>query len=266
MQLGRRAVNPHQVEYQQTAYDNHYPKMAAALRDQLSHPLLRSFYDRLARLILDSVSPRPEPISMLEAACGEGLLASAVQRVARERGQAIAYTGTDISTAWLELARRVIEGEFVQGEAVELLRTLPAGSENVIWAKNLLHHLDDPAAFLREAMRVVGPDGRVVIVEPRMWCPMHWVNLLWFRTERYQFQGYRRTAAAFEAAGCRMVSTQAFGWLPYELILATRLATPRRLLSMSSRRSLDRVSAIDDRLTARLPDLALYMVTVVAAR
>jgi len=51
--------------------------------------------------------------------------------------------------------------------------------------------------------------------------------------------------------------------LPYELALATRFRAPRRLLSMPPGPSLERISALDDRLTARLPDLSLYMVTVV---
>ncbi|MGI8982982.1 MAG: hypothetical protein ACR2HM_00355, partial [Acidimicrobiales bacterium] len=44
-----------QLGYQRAAYDDHYPKMAAALREQLAHPLLCSFYDRLAALVLDAL-------------------------------------------------------------------------------------------------------------------------------------------------------------------------------------------------------------------
>jgi SAM-dependent methyltransferase len=261
---------PDQISYQRAAYDDHYPKMAAAVRDQLAHPLLSSFYDRLAGLILDAVpdgrpSDRSAPVRALEAGCGEGLVASAVQRVARRRGVDLAYTGTDLSAAGIDLARTVVDGDFVHGDAVEVIDGLAPSSFDLVWAKNLLHHLEDPAELLRRALRVVGPAGRVVVVEPRMWCPVHWVNLMWFRQERFQFRGYRRTAAAFAAAGCRIVATHEFGWLPYELVLATRLAAPRRLLSMGPGPALARISALDDRLTARLPDLALYMVTVLAA-
>jgi len=259
---------PDQLGYQRAAYDDHYPKMAAAVRDQLAHPLLRSFYDRLAALILDAVTaagPAGRPVRALEAGCGEGLLASAVQRVARERGVGLAYTGTDLSVAGLDLARAAVEGDLVHGDAVDVVAGLAPASLDLVWAKNLIHHLEDPTAFLRAALSAVGPDGRVVVVEPRMWCPVHWVNLMWFRQERFQFRGYRRTAAAFAAAGAGIVATQEFGWLPYELALATRLAAPRRLLSMGPGPALDRISALDDRLTARLPDLALYMVTVLAA-
>jgi SAM-dependent methyltransferase len=157
----------------------------------------------------------------------------------------------------------VVDGAFVEGDAVEVVAGMDAGSQDVIWAKNLLHHLEDPAEFLRQALRVVGPGGRVVVIEPRMWCPVHWVNLMWFRQERFLFRGYRRTTAALAAAGGDVVRATEFGWLPYELALATRFRTPRRLLAMPPGPSLDRISALDDRLTAGLPDLALYMVTVV---
>ena len=253
---------PEQLEYQRAAYDDHYPKMAEAVREQLAHPLLCSFYDRLGGLILDAAAPG-RPVRMLEAGCGEGLLASAVQRVARTRGIDAAYTGTDLSAAGIDLAGSVVDGVFLRGDAVEVVSGMEPGSQDLIWAKNLLHHLEDPAEFLRQAMRVVGTEGRVVIVEPRMWCPVHWVNLMWFRQERFLFRGYRRNVAAFIAAGCTVLRTTEFGWLPYELALATRFRTPRRLLSMGQGRSLERITAADDRLTARLPDLALYMVTVV---
>lgn len=255
---------PDQLGYQRAAYDDHYPKMAAAVREQLAHPLLCSFYDRLAGLVLDALQAGGR--RLVEAGCGEGLVASAVQRVARSRAVAVDYTGTDLSAAGIELARSVVHGTFVEGDATAVIAGMDAASQDLVWAKNLLHHLEDPATFLREAMRVVGPDGRVVIVEPRMWCPVHWVNLMWFRQERFLFRGYRRTTTAFAAAGARVLSTTEFGWLPYELALATRFRTPRRLLAMGRGPALDRVTALDDRLTARLPDLALYMVTVVAGR
>ncbi|HET7721504.1 MAG TPA: class I SAM-dependent methyltransferase [Acidimicrobiales bacterium] len=255
---------PDQLGYQRAAYDDHYPKMAAAVREQLAHPLLCSFYDRLAALILDGLPAGGHRV--LEAGCGEGLVASAVQRVARARRIDVAFTGTDLSAAGIELARTVVEGTFVEGDAVEVVAGMAAASQHLVWAKNLLHHLEDPATFLREAMRVVGPGGRVVIVEPRMWCPVHWVNLMWFRQERFLFRGYRRNAAAFAAAGASILSTTEFGWLPYELALATRFRAPRRLLSMGPGPALDRITAVDDRLTATLPDLALYMVTVVRGR
>jgi len=116
-----------------------------------------------------------------------------------------------LSAAGIGLARSVIDGTFLQGDAVEVVAGMKAGSQDLIWAKNLLHHLEDPAEFLREALRVVGPAGRVVAVEPRMWCPVHWVNLMWFRQERFLFRGYRRNTAALTASGCEVVRATEFG-------------------------------------------------------
>ncbi len=259
-------MSPDQVELQRAVYDEHYPKMAAAVREQLAHPLMRSFYDRLAELVLDALPDRPggRRYRLFEAGCGEGLVASAVLRVAATRGLDVAYSGTDLSAAGIELARSAVPGDFVAGDALEVVSGMESGSQDLLWAKNLLHHLPDPVEFLRQAMRVVGPDGRVVVVEPRMWCPVHWIHLAFFRRERFLWSGYRRNATAFDDAGCRILRTTPFGWLPYEILLATRFSVPRRLLGMPPGPRLDRISALDDRLTSRLPDLALYMVTVVA--
>ncbi len=260
-----------QVEYQRRAYDRHYPKMERALRKQLAHPLLSSFYDRLAGRILDLAlgdatgqRSSTSPVRLFEAGCGEGLLGSAVQREATKRGLTFTYTGADLSAAGLELARTVLTGDLLRGDASELIAEVPPASQDVVWAKNLIHHLEHPATFVRNALRAVGPNGRVVIVEPRMWCPVHWINLVFVRQERYQFLGYRRTLSAFREAGATLVQAEAFGWLPYELALATRLDLPRRLLSSGDPRFIEKVSRLDDRLTATLPNLALYGVSLLA--
>ena len=134
---------PDQVQSQRTVYDEHYPQMAAAVRDQLKHPLLSSFYDRLAGLILDALpaAGTEGPRRLLEAGCGEGLLASAFRRVAGLRDIDLAYTGTDLSTAGIELARSGVEETFVAGDAVEILAGTEAGSQDLVAAKNLLHHI-----------------------------------------------------------------------------------------------------------------------------
>ena len=86
---------------------------------------------------------------LFEAGCGEGLVASAALRVAAARGLDVAYTGTDLSAAGIDLARGAVPGEYLQGDALEVVSGLDSGSQDLLWAKNLLHHLPDPAAFMR---------------------------------------------------------------------------------------------------------------------
>lgn len=254
-----------QRQFQQEYYDRHYPKRVAAVREQLAHPLFRSFYDRLAERVLDAV-PAPSngaPVRIFEVGCGEGFLGSAVLRVAAARHLQVDYSGADLSSAALDLARPTLGDGLVVGDATEVTAALPAASRDVFIVKNLLHHLDDPAALLREANRVVGPGGRVVVIEARLGGPQFWVFTLTApRRERYFFLGARRNRAALAAAGFGIVHRERFSWLPYELLFHIRYPLFRRLLSTDDPGTIARVSGIDDRLSAALPWLTSYVVWV----
>ena len=259
-----------QLTYQRECYDRHYPKMVAGIRDQMRHPLFQSFLDRLAGRILDLGAPAGAAqaaggtLRLFEAGTGEGLLGTAIQRTARARGLDLAYTGADISAAAIDLARSTLQGELLVGDAVEVVAGLASASQDLVVAKNLLHHLDNPDEFLRQAARVAGPEGRIVVVEPRLFCPVHWINLMWFRQERYLYSGHRRNRTALRAAGLELLQEEEFSWLPFELAFATRFGLLRRLLSTSDPGVLRRVSEVDDRLTQALPRLALYVLWAVA--
>ena len=252
------------VEFQRTFYDRHFGKRGEAVRDQLAHPLFRSFNDRVAALAFtlgDVGTAAERTVRVLEVGCGEGLLADAIHRTADGLGLGLEYTGADVSASALELAGTHVAGSLLVGDAVELLQGMAAASQDVIVAKNLLHHLDDPATFLREAGRVVGPDGRLVIFEPNLGCPQFLLfNVLAFRRERYYFSGRRRNLDAIQRAGLRIVRTELFSWLPYELLFVIRFDWFRRLFSFGSPRAVAAVSRIDDRLTRWLPPLACYVV------
>jgi SAM-dependent methyltransferase len=262
-------VTERQREHQRSFYDHHYPRRAAAVREALAHPLFRSFHDRLARRLLELGAPGTDsggpPLRVLEAGCGEGLLGSALQRVAVQRELPLAYTGTDISEAALELARESLSGDLVVGDATVVMARLPSASRDMVVAKNLLHHLKHPGELLRQASRVVGPAGRVMILEPRLGCPHVWVfNVAAFRRERYYFMGAGRNHAALRDAGLGLVHEERFSSLPYELAFVIRPSWFRRLFSTSDPRAIERVSRLDERLTETLPWLATYALWVAA--
>ena len=257
-----------QRAYQRRSYDGHYRKRLSAVEEQLEHPLFRSFYDRLARRVLELGLAGPtdqdrSAVRVYEPGCGEGLLAAALQRTAAERQVVLAYTGADLSPGALELTRRTVHGELLVGDAIEVSTSLPPASQDLIVVKNLLHHLDEPDALLRQAARVLAPGGRVVVVEARLGSPQIWITAgLANRRERYLFHGQRRNATALRSAGFHVLHRERFSWLPYELAFAIRPRVFRRLLSTGDPGRIQRISALDDRLSETLPWFASYVVWV----
>jgi SAM-dependent methyltransferase len=255
------------VAFQRAFYDRHFGKRDAAVRQQLAHPLFRSFNDRTARLAFDmglaaAHARRPrEPVRVLEVGCGEGLVADGIHRTADALGVDLAYTGLDVSASAVELARTHVEGTLLVGDGNAVLAAMEAASHDIVIGKNLLHHLDDPAAFLREAGRVVGVGGRIVIFEPNLGCPQFLLfNALAFRRERHYFKGRRRNVEAFADAGLEIVRTEQFSWLPYELAFVIRYDWFRRLFSTDKPSTIAAVSRADERLAQWLPFLACYTV------
>ena len=259
-----------QVEYQRTYYDNHFPKRAAVVQEQLAHPLFRNFYDRLARLVLDrglpgdGITPAPtngRGLRLLEIGCGEGLLGSAIHRAAAERSIDLSYTGTDLSAAALDLARPSVSGQLIQGDATEVVAGLAPGSHDLAVVKNLLHHLDDPADLMRAAAQAVGPTGKVVVVEACLGAPQFWVfTFLAPRREKHFFKGRRRNLAAVRDGGLRVTSTDFYSWLPFELAFAIRFDWFRKLLGTDDPARIEKIGRLDDRLTSALTFTASYIV------
>jgi SAM-dependent methyltransferase len=260
-----------QRAYQQTYYDDHYAGREDVVREQLAHPLFKSFQDRLAGRILDlsEGASRGDAgvLRVFEPGCGEGLLGSALLRVAGERGIGVDYAGGDLSRSALELARPALGDHLEVGDAAELVAALPDASRDLIIIKNLLHHLDDPASLLRESARAVGPKGRVAIVEARLGCPQFWVfSVLAPKREKYYFYGAQRNRKAIRDAGLEIDQSTRFSWLPYELAFHVRFGTLRNLLSTDDPSAIGRFSAVDDRLTSALPWLSSYVVWVTRQR
>lgn len=255
---------PAQRAFQQQHYEQHYPRHAQHVREQLEHPLFRSFNDRLARDVLDlglTDGGNGKPVDAFEAGCGEGLLATSLQAVARARSIDLRYCGADLSPAGLALAAESVDGTFLAGDAIEVTAGLPDASADVVIAKNLLHHLDNPARFLREAKRVARPDGRVVVMEARLgYAPTFLACLFIARQERHFYKGRRRNVAAARTAGLEIVDVRRFGWFPYELAFATRFRSIRRLFSMRRPSTIERFWAADDRMARVMPWCTAYEV------
>ena len=104
---------------------------------------------------------RPDgPARVLDAGCGTG----GFIRMLRAERPEWTVTGVDLSPLAVALARERTGAEIVEGS----LTALPFGdgSFDAVTTGDVLYHLADPAAALREFVRVLRPGGVVVVNEP----------------------------------------------------------------------------------------------------
>ena len=118
------------------------------------------------RFILDAIRRFREghagPVRLLDFGCGNG---SAVSRFLM--GEGIRYYGVDVHEPSLEYARR-----HFGGEDATFHDHLPRGvAFDVIVYADVLEHLDDPAAVLREHAEVLAPGGMIVGAVPNGYGP-----------------------------------------------------------------------------------------------
>ena len=113
-------------------------------------------------LIVRSAGARPED-TVLDVACGPGLLVCAFARVVRHA------TGIDITPAMLEQARRAQQEQgftnvsWQQGDVTRL--PYPDEHFSIVSSRFVFHHLEEPLVVLQEMKRVCRPGGRVVVAD-----------------------------------------------------------------------------------------------------
>ena len=114
------------------------------------------------KLIVDWSGAGPDD-TVLDVACGPGLVVCAFARVARHA------TGIDITPAMLERARThaaergLANVTWRQGDVLPL--PWPDASFTVVTSRFAFHHFLEPGAVLREMARVCAPGGIVMVVD-----------------------------------------------------------------------------------------------------
>jgi ubiquinone/menaquinone biosynthesis C-methylase UbiE len=101
--------------------------------------------------------------TVLDVACGPGMLTCAFARVARH------VTGIDLTPAMIDRARALQESHGLANLTWRIGDVLPlpflAQSFSVVFTRYSFHHFLDPKAVLAEMVRVSSPGGRVVVVD-----------------------------------------------------------------------------------------------------
>ena len=101
--------------------------------------------------------------TVLDVACGPGLLACAFARVAKHA------TGVDMTPAMLEQAHKTQQEQglknvsWLPGNVYSL--PFPPGQFSIVSSRFVFHHLQDPLAALKEMTRTCRPGGRIVVAD-----------------------------------------------------------------------------------------------------
>lgn len=114
------------------------------------------------RLIIEMAKIEPDA-TVLDVACGPGLVATAVAQVAKH------VTGIDITPAMIEQAqqrqkeKRLTNMTWQVGDVPPL--PFPDASFSAVITRYSFHHFLDPKAVLAEMVRVCCPGGKVCVVD-----------------------------------------------------------------------------------------------------
>jgi ubiquinone/menaquinone biosynthesis C-methylase UbiE len=118
--------------------------------------------DEANRLLIDLAQVGPED-TVLDVACGPGLVACTLAEIARQ------VTGTDLTPAMIEQARARQRAKGLTnltwrvGDAVPL--PFLDAVFSVVVTRYSFHHFLDPRAVLAEMARVCRPGGRVAVID-----------------------------------------------------------------------------------------------------
>src|SRR5215471_1345325 len=118
--------------------------------------------ERALQMIVEAARPGPDD-TVLDVACGPGLIICAFAPHVRHA------TGIDVTPAMLERARTLAVGKGLsnvswrQGDVYSL--PYEDASFTIVVTRFSFHHFLDPAAVLREMVRVCAPEGRIVVVD-----------------------------------------------------------------------------------------------------
>jgi SAM-dependent methyltransferase len=114
--------------------------------------------ERALASLVEASGAGPED-TVLDVACGPGLVVAAFARVARQA------TGIDVTPAMLERAREVCAGldnvTLDQGDVLSL--PYPDAAFSIVVSRFAFHHFPEPRAVLAEMKRVCRSGGRVVV-------------------------------------------------------------------------------------------------------
>jgi SAM-dependent methyltransferase len=172
----------------------------------------RHWWYRGRRKVLDGVIAAlglPPAARILDAGCGSG-------RNMVELARFGAVTGVELSATSVQLARAREAGEVIEGSVLEM--PFPDHGFDLAVSLDVIEHLEDDLAALRELRRTVAPGGALLVTVPAypwLWSSHDEIN---HHHRRYTRRSLQRVA---EQAGWRQARTTYFNslLLPVAIVL-----------------------------------------------
>lgn len=141
--------------------------------------------ERSSKRYMREMVPCNRPLSILDVGCGTGLNAS----VLREMGHTV--VGVDLSPVAIEKFTAL----GFEGHVCDIVEGLPFDDDrfDLVYASEVIEHVNDTASFLAELTRVLSPGGRLVLSTPNsaFW-PFRLVGLLGWTVSEIQHPGHVR--------------------------------------------------------------------------
>ncbi len=217
---------------QKRFYNNRYRVMRRALH-KLQNVVV-FFYDlRLVEMSLGTGSIR----NVLEVGCGQGTDAILASRHARQ------VVATDISFNAVKVAKALSKAGYGSGNISFIVADaaylpLRKATFDIVFCKDLLHHVADSLSAILEMRRVASDCGKVAAMEANAYnFEMILIGLIYFSVDKGVFKSTKaRLIAAFEEAKLSQVSAVETEFLPRHLLFEYR--SPLANLSVSRLRAI----------------------------
>src|SRR5688572_5459368 len=195
-------------------------------------------YDGTRALLRRFIGPAAGS-TIVEVGCGTG------HWLAELEGSADVIVGVDLSWNMLERARTAAPSALlIRGDAG--LLPLATACADRIYCVNALHHLRDPAGFLRECRRVLAPDGAFLTIglDPHAGTDDWWVYDYFpsaLQLDRIRYPSRQRIREMLNAAGFDGVTTEVA-----ELLTGAVSFEAARARGSIDRRATSRLMVISD--------------------
>jgi SAM-dependent methyltransferase len=163
----------------------------------------------LSRVLRDAL-PHGDDREVLDAGCGTGINLSLLKSFGR-------VTGIDCSPDAIRFCAERGHRDVIQGDLRSL--DLPDARFDLVTALDVIEHIDDDAATVREMVRVTKPGGHLLITVPAfpgLWSDHDEIN---HHRRRYRSAELR---SLVEAAGCGIVKFSCMNTVLFPLAYAVR--------------------------------------------